>query len=48
LEHDLRRFDDDRDLVSLLKAKLFRATPRDHAFDLALSDFDDDMGHDIA
>ncbi len=48
LEHHLRRLDDDGDLISLLKTKLFRATTRDDAFDLALSDFDDDMRHDVA
>ena len=48
LEHHLGRFDDDGYLVSLLKAQFFRTPPRDYAFDLALSDPDDDMGHNVA
>ena len=44
--NDLRRFDDDGDLAGLLESWFFRTASCDHAFDLALADLDDDMGHD--
>lgn len=47
LKHHSGRLDHDRDLVSLLQTKLFRAAARDHALDLVLPDSDDDMGHDV-
>jgi hypothetical protein len=47
LQHHFGRLDDDRDLVSLLETKLFRATARDHTLDLAFPDFDDEVGHDV-
>ena len=47
LEHHFGRLDYDSNCVSLLKSELFRAASCDHAFDLALSNFDDDMGHDV-
>jgi len=47
LEHHFGRFDDHRNLVSLLETKLFGATASNYALDLVLTNFDDDMGHDV-
>ena len=47
-EHHLRRFDDNGDLVSLLETQLLGAAPRNHTFDLALSDPHDHMSHNVA
>jgi len=47
-KHYLGRFHDDFHLVTFLQFKLFRAPPRDYAFDLVLTDANDDMGHNVA
>ena len=48
LQHHFGRLDDDSDLVSFLKTKLFRAAARDHTLDLAISNLNDDVRHDVS
>jgi cytochrome c peroxidase len=48
VQHHFSGLDDDADFVALLQTELFGAAARDDAFELALANLDDNMGHDVA